>query len=512
MPLAKSIRTSRRAEEIIESLAEFTGMKQPSLALMAICLSIQANRDIPPINEPSDGYEINTYSLTSNSQDPLLEPLFSLTYQKNFVQDTDSELLTRYVRTHLNQGLYLLQELRQEVGGDKFDFFMALERKYTSPVNASANGSPSNRSTLSVRIGSAQGKDVLWDYNDTERYPNQHVAIMGVPGSGKTQFLMSLLTGLREASQYQVQAVVFDYKGDLAGNSQFVERMKAIVYDPSNKPLPFNPFILPDYEEKALRRFAAEMTNTIEAANSIGIVQQARLREGIIAAYERRRDTDTPQTDFEEVSALIRERTDKHDTLTELLERLADYELFEGNNAMQDISQPLHHRTCIIDLSRLNFYKELVAYIVLDRLYREMKSMGDSGVEDNRREMRLLIAIDEAHHYLKANNPVLDLLIREGRSYGLGVFLSSQSVMDYEKQKTDYSEFINNVFMFQIGRASSSQLQRLIRTERAEAERLLTEALALPPGECLWNASTEMNKKSSFTRLQAGQFYRDTFR
>jgi DNA helicase HerA-like ATPase len=98
-------------------------------------------------------------------------------------------------------------------------------------------------------------------------------------------------------------------------------------------------------------------------------------------------------------------------------------------------------------------------------------------------------------------------LIREGRSFGFGVFLSSQSVSDYDKQETDYSEFMNNVFMFRVGKATSSQLQRLIRIEKIEAERLLTEAYNLPTGECIWNTTATADKP--FTRLRAIQFYQD---
>jgi hypothetical protein len=44
---------------------------------------------------------------------------------------------------------------------------------------------------------------------------------------------------------------------------------------------------------------------------------------------------------------------------------------------------------------------------------------------------------------------------------------------------------MNSLFMFRVGKATSSQLQRLIRIEKIEAERLLTEAYNLPTGECI---------------------------
>lgn len=509
MPLSKSIRTSRRAEEVIEELEEFAGIERSKLARIAICLSARVRGAIKPTDESMDGYEINTYTLTDNYKDPLLEPLFSLIYQRNFAAMQDADELTRYVRTHLNEGIYLLDALRQETPGDKYEFFSALERKYVPalPSMDKQTGFSIVR-RLSVCIGKdRQGTEVVWGYNDSNRFPNQHIAIMGMSGYGKTEFLKSLLTKLRLASQQETQALVFDYKGDLSDDVRFIEGMNAQVYNPSEQPLPFNPFVLSDYGEKAVSKFAAEMTDTITSAHSLGIVQQRNLREGIIQAFGRRRGTPIPHTDFQEVAAVIREQSDKPDTLTEMLDRLSSYDLFAGNDTSQTGYQPLHQRTCVIDLSNLSSYRELVVYIVLDRLYREMKSLGNARTDGDMRQVRCLIAIDEAHHYLKANNPVLSNLIREGRSFGFGVILSSQSITDYEKQETDYSEFINNAFLFRIGKASAAQLQRLIRIERAKADRLLTEAFNLPSGECLWNATHDPTHKTEFTHLHASQFY-----
>ncbi|HZP84896.1 MAG TPA: DUF87 domain-containing protein [Chthonomonadaceae bacterium] len=507
MPLSKSIRSSRRAEEIIEKLEEFAGIERSKLARIAICLSARVHGAMAPTDEGMDGYEINTYTLTDNYKDPLLEPLFSLIYQRNFAAMQDADLLTRYVRTHLNEGIYLLDALRQETPGDRYEFFSALERKYV-PSLPSTDKQAGLRTVrrLSVCIGKdKQGTEVVWDYNDSNRFPNQHVAIMGMSGYGKTEFLKSLLTKLRTASQQETQAIVFDYKGDLSDDARFIEGMNAQIYNPSEQPLPFNPFILSDYGEKAVSKFAAEMTDTITSAHSLGIVQQRNLREGIIRAFERHRGTPIPHTDFQEVAAVIREQSDKPDTLTEMLDRLSSYDLFAGNDTSQTDYQLLHQRTCVIDLSNLSSYRELVVYIVLDRLYREMKWLGNAHTDGDLREVRCLIAIDEAHHYLKANNPVLSNLIREGRSFGFGVILSSQSITDYEKQETDYSEFINNAFLFRIGKASASQLQRLIRIDRAKADKLLTEALSLSRGECLWNATSDPAQKTEFTYLRTSK-------
>lgn len=61
-----------------------------------------------------------------------------------------------------------------------------------------------------------------------------------------------------------------------------------------------------------------------------------------------------------------------------------------------------------------------------------------------------MVAIDEAHYYIKRRcQPLLELL-PIGRSKGLPVFLSSQSLEDFRKQ-TELNEFLPNTFLFRHG-------------------------------------------------------------
>lgn len=52
---------------------------------------------------------------------------------------------------------------------------------------------------------------------------------------------------------------------------------------------------------------------------------------------------------------------------------------------------------------------------MLTALYRELMAMPDSAVTDGVQEMRTIIVIDEAHHFLKDKklNAILERLIRE---------------------------------------------------------------------------------------------------
>jgi len=64
----------------------------------------------------------------------------------------------------------------------------------------------------------------------------------------------------------------------------------------------------------------------------------------------------------------------------------------------------LSNRTLLIDVHAMPVLKELVAYLVIERLYKEMALLPDSPVRDGRRTIRSILVIDEAHNYLSQRN------------------------------------------------------------------------------------------------------------
>jgi DNA sulfur modification protein DndE len=71
------------------------------------------------------------------------------------------------------------------------------------------------------------------------------------------------------------------------------------------------------------------------------------------------------------------------------------------------------------------YSKEQAAYLVIERLYKEMAVLPDSPVANDRRTIHTILVIDEAHNYLGQRNLFLQRIIREGRSKGVVVFFAS---------------------------------------------------------------------------------------
>ena len=223
----------------------------------------------------------------------------------------------------------------------------------------------------------------------------------------------------------------------------------------------------------------------------LGIVQKRRLNDAILGGFETMRGTKSPFPDFE----VIRQEIDaqyfilnnwKPDTLTEIVRQLTDFKIF-SNNDNAEIWNSLTDRTVVIDLHGLTVLREMTAFLVLNALYRELMAMPDSNVADGVREMRTIIVIDEAHHFLKdkKRNAILERLIREIRSKGASVFLMSQSPDDYEQENFDFTELLEFIFLLQSNAGATKFLQNAFGLSATEAKSLSAEVSVLPTAEAI---------------------------
>lgn len=72
----------------------------------------------------------------------------------------------------------------------------------------------------------------------------------------------------------------------------------------------------------------------------------------------------------------------------------------------------LSNRNILIDVHAMPVLKELVVYLVIERLYQEMATLPASPVTEDRRTVRTILVIDEAHNYLGQKNIFSGLSVR----------------------------------------------------------------------------------------------------
>lgn len=220
----------------------------------------------------------------------------------------------------------------------------------------------------------------------------------------------------------------------MVGNPRFLDLAKVQPYRllQSGQSLPINPFVLPTYDEQAINVSAREKAESFASISAkLGVVQKGALTEAIRAGYAQRAETDTPYPDFQDILAIAdrmyEDQGKSADSLIEILRDLSTFNLFWKHGDGTAPLERLTNRTLLIDLHAMPVLKELVAYLVIERLYKEMTVLPDSPVENSRRTIRAILVIDEAHNYLNQKNLFLERIIREGRSKGVVVFFASQS-------------------------------------------------------------------------------------
>ncbi len=298
----------------------------------------------------------------------------------------------------------------------------------------------------------------------------------------------------------------------MADDADFVAATRAEVVRLPEESLPVNPFSRVNVNsETAVKVAAQEFADLIrDVEKRLGTIQAQLLYDAILRGFEVRRGENPPFPDFEiirqEIEYDYSANNRKLDTLTEIMRQLTDFQIFASAGETQSWAN-LTDKTVIVDLHGLTVLRELTVCLVLTSLYRELMAMPDSNVADGVREMRTIIVIDEAHHFLKdkRRNAIIERLIREIRSKGASVFLMSQSPDDYNQDDFDFTELLEFIFLLQSNAGATKFLQNAFGLSSAEAKKLSGEVSNLPTAEAIGKSyDGGINK---INRLRVRQFW-----
>jgi len=506
--MADRIFTSRESEETLNALRYATRIEYGALARMALAYSLKKTG--PSVAPSSDfsGKEIRRRSVFGEDES-VFRSLIYLVHNKRFDAEDDYFSNRSICKDHIDNGLSLLRQLYHESAQDENVFFQRLASEVELDRLRASGGLIPN---LDIVVGTRElnNERVILEMNNTARHANSHLAITGKPGVGKTQLLLKILADIRIQSRYLTNFVVFDYKGDIVDNDRFVEVARATTYRLVHQPLPVNPFVLEDYGEGSVLISAREKAESFASISAhFGTVQKGTLTEAIRRAYERRSAQEAPFPDFLEVFSIVQEMYEadnrRDDSLIEILRDLSSFNLFWRHGSQQQLIDRLSERTIVIDLHQLPVLKELVAYLVIERLYKEMAALPDSETREGRRALRTVLVIDEAHNYLAQKNPFLQKIIREGRSKGIVVFFASQSPNDYTQKFFDFKELLEFSMIFQCEGVSAAAVQDLLGCSQREAKDLQVELARLRPFQVI---SKALNEDTNFTKFRAEPFFK----
>lgn len=479
--MATKLITSEQTEEILKRLNRATNLSFVSLARLALSLSILKNGKKVPKTKDIKGKEFNKYSLMGEYED-FYRSVLTIAHGKKLKEDEfySSGSFTKF---HIDAGGLILKKIYKEKNRDPNEFLAEIFLLMKSPETKEVFGEVVK--PLDLEVGEKlSGEKVIFELN---KATNPHMGLMGTTGCGKTQFLLNILYDIKKQSDYQTNFIFFDYKGeflDKEGNpasdqmAHFIDETKAEIFQLPSDTFPINPFVLGDYKEENIKMSAEEKAKSFSSIEGkFGVVQRGNLVKAIRIAYKNRENQELKYPDLQEVYSIVREiyenKGKKEDTLTEVMRQLSEFSLFWEHETGDELIKSLIDRTIIVDLSKLPVLKELVGYLVIEQLYREMSRFPDSAIKEGYRQIRMCLVIDEAHYYLPQKNIFLQRIIREGRSKGIAVFLASQSPKDYSQRFFDFKEFLEFPIIMKSKGISKKALRNLLGVSDSGAKTLL---------------------------------------
>ena len=221
--MADRLMTSMAADEVLSVLRLETKLDKAVLARLACCLSLALDgQEVPPSAHFSGG-EIRRSSFMG-SDDAVIRALIAHVYERPDIPDEEFFSNRSIIKNHVDRGCAHLEQWFNECGRDAG----VLLQRLLETVEFEGQREHMGRG-LDLLIGRTvlENRNLIVELNHTARHANSHLAIMGKPGVGKTQFLLKILTDIRIQSDFQTHFIYFDYKGDVVSNSRFLDLAKA---------------------------------------------------------------------------------------------------------------------------------------------------------------------------------------------------------------------------------------------------------------------------------------------
>ena len=447
------LKTSREAREIMEEFRRKTGIRPNLWARAAIgySLSLEAAPDTGPYD--SEGTEFQEHVFFGEDA-PVLLALLRQRRGKPFKADEIGGI----IKLHVERGLRLFRKEYERLNrrGDELLLHFVEQSSPQPKISADYLEKilPPSAEVDSFSVTIELGRDVktgkLLRHNLNGPGSAPHIAIMGRNGTGKTRTAISLLSHMVSSTPYYIPFLIFDYaKGDIAANKVFQEKTEAAVVSLPGDPIPLAPLSLPYRDEHSVHLAARRFRDTIRPVVRLGPIQSERCLQIITEAYNYAEGATPDLQDLIRLAELrYADEGWSDDSLLACLREFTTFPLFQP--AEQGAEHNFFRATHIIDIHRLpEDLRKLAAFLVLDRLYSEIMSLPDAPLDnEGNRQLRLIIVIDEAHHYLPCKQPTLENIIREVRSKGVAVMLLSQSPDDFDQGRYNFSHEMGLAIVF----------------------------------------------------------------
>ena len=428
-----------QVKDLIESKINLSRVadreKRVSLTLnkvMRICfivgLSVTVERkedDFKDIQLSTSSARIVPSFFTMHDLSTLYSALLKLRYANLNIDWSQNATVSRIIAAEMLRGRnYLLEENNLD------SFLYAVNNKV-----AMAKDIP----VLNLIIGNYGDAEMeaTLDIN-SRNITNSQIIIAGATGSGKTNLLAVLMQQFRalsSESQYPVNFLLFDYKGEFSDiqNNHWLSHFdvdRSCILDPIEHPLPFTPF--KDFSGRPINEinlYSSEMASALCSIDRVSASANMnnRLSEAIVEAYKK---TDGAPITFsmmlEEYQAKMTDPA-KDDSISSVLKQLVRANIFEEEDKADLIGD------CYI--IKMDGYPKdgpiakAIVYFIISKL---------NNIYEDVVQIRHFSIIDEAHYMLDFDNRPLRNLIAVGRNKGLSIILATQNMSSFKSKGFDF--------------------------------------------------------------------------
>lgn len=304
----------------------------------------------------------------------------------------------------------------------------------------------------------------FWPSNTALNQMN--VGVVGDLGTGKTQFLKSVVFQLRNgAAQNQptpISMLIFDYKRDYH-DAEFLRSVGGVLQRPFH--IPLNVLAIDgDYTpQKAVQAGGAFVDIITKIYGGIGPVQKSKVLMIIKRLFAE--NEGAAPTLGEILEAYLDENT--FDSVAAVLNGFVLNEVFSEDHAeLLTMDQMLEDKVLVLAVSDLGADENLKTALItlfLNKYYEYMLRMNkwpfEGEAPNQMRRLNSFVLVDEATNIMAYEFPVLSQLLLQSREFGVGVILASQYVSHFKVGKTNYGETLLTKVVHKVPSTSVNELK-----------------------------------------------------
>ena len=505
-----NISTSEKNKEVVQQLTRKlpNGTKENVIARIALGYSLQSGKKFTEQEFGKEGYD----SKGKEYKDHILfdakhrDFYVALVAQYYGIYKSD-EKIVKYIKHHIDHGLQLMAIIFE--GNNNYTFidfltehldkgisaFDGMEVSLDAVTNRNQNIDKSFfQGPLKVEVGKEieDDKPIELVFNDTFKYNNCHIAVAGNTGTGKTQFALELLSQVSELSNGQVNFIYLDFKGlkqdDIKVMQPFFNATHAEFIDVPNNKFPVNPLTFIDNVNEVDRNMGIDkFVDIICKYSNIGTRQRSFLRQATTEAFYEQKGGAYPGLTV--INERLQEIYDKRDTLTEVIDDLSRYKIFEEDpkNQLNFLTRNTY-LSLSGDLSNSLRFTSL--FLIINYIYNTFMNMENTPVENNSKGIRYVVLIDEAHVIFKEKKyqDILEKMLREIRSKGVSVVLLSQGIEEYNQKDFDFSSMCEIAFLLDIKDKNNVKLmEKFMGLSQSEGVKISRSMEKIKKGQAITN-------------------------